>query len=683
MVKHSDTRVRGSQPAQSSFDVTRYLRGVQAALRTENRPMVLGTGGLAATALAALVLGLLGLFALSQPDMALDERQPLLGAVRLLTTLPLILLFGLIVAAWRLIPSGLSHGLALMLASLATWIGFEASADLYGEVQQNEWLELAFSSVAVLGMLICLISAARLALLERGPGERDALTGLLNREGFARRYAKLPEGTAVTLVMIDLNDLKSVNDLQGHSAGDAHIAKVARTFSSLPGVLAAARWGGDEFALLLSDDLAAARRKLSDLAIQLDEAAATPAFALGVAAVTACEPLERALALADADLYQCKEAQRLHQSQLGQHGFNLGLEAFSEQLERLDAPEAVIEEGLKMTRDLLGFKTAFFANLEGDALRPKTVIGDMRQEVTALLGSRRYGPATGVVGQAIASRQAAWADDYPAHPVALPEWTAAGLKSMVAVPVLHRGELVGLLCLMSFHAWRPVTPQTRQLLEAVALRLGHALERAESLGELRQTLEGSLLTLGVALEARDLETSGHTERVVALSRALGSALGLSENQLTDLRYGAYLHDIGKLAVPDAILLKPGKLEPGEWKLMKAHSIRGFELAQRIPSLSRGALEVIRHHHEHWDGAGYPDGISGEAIPLLARVFAVCDVYDALTSERPYKRAWSPQAALAEIGAQADRQFDPRVARTFARLQGARLRERETASAPPG
>lgn len=684
MRQRNDRVVTRRHPTGHDFQSTRWWRSVQAALHAESHPVTLGTGGLAALALTALVFVVLGFFAFSQGGVdALDERQPLLGGLRLLSTLPLILLFSLIAAAWQLVPSSLAYGLMLMLASLATWIGFEAAADLYGKMHGNEWLELAFSSAAVLGVLIYLVSASRLTMLERGSGERDILTGLLNREGFARRYAGLPEGSAVTLVMLDLNDLKSINDLQGHSAGDAHIAKVARALSDLPGVLAAARWGGDEFALLLPDDLAAARRRLGDLAVQLDEAAAAPAFALGAAAVTAGEPLERALALADADLYQHKESQRLRQTQSERSSFNLGLEAFSEQLERLDAPDEVIEKGLRMARELLGFETAFFATCDGVSLQPKTVIGERVQEATALLASSSYGSATGVVGQAIASRQAAWADDYPACPTALPEWTATGLKSTVAMPVLHRGELVGLLCLMSFRTWRPVTPQTRRLLEAVALRLGHALERAESLGELRQTLEGSLLTLGVMLEARDLETSGHTERVVALSKALGSALGLSEDELTELRYGAYLHDIGKLAVADAILLKPGKLEPDEWELMKGHSARGFELAQRIPSLSQGALEVIRHHHERWDGAGYPDGLSGEAIPPLARIFAVCDVYDALTSDRPYKRAWNPQAALAEICAQAGRQFDPGVARTFARLQGARLRERETASGPPG
>jgi putative nucleotidyltransferase with HDIG domain len=184
------------------------------------------------------------------------------------------------------------------------------------------------------------------------------------------------------------------------------------------------------------------------------------------------------------------------------------------------------------------------------------------------------------------------------------------------------------------------------------------------LAELKETHERGLLALGVALEARDLETAGHTGRVVTLAETLGRALGLEPRELEDLRHGAYLHDLGKPAIPDAVLLKPGKLTPDEWAVMKTHSVRGAEVAARIPGLNSGVLEVIRHHHERWDGRGYPDGLAGEAIPLAARIFAVCDVYDALTSVRPYKAAWAPERALKEIRAHLGAQFDPAVARAF-------------------
>lgn len=189
----------------------------------------------------------------------------------------------------------------------------------------------------------------------------------------------------------------------------------------------------------------------------------------------------------------------------------------------------------------------------------------------------------------------------------------------------------------------------------------------ERTAQVRRTFEGGLLALGVALETRDLETSGHTQRVVHLALALGQALGLPPDELDALAQGAYLHDLGKLAVPDAILRKPGRLTPEEFAVMQTHAEHGHDIALRLPSLAPGALAVILHHHERWDGSGYPCGLTGLDIPLLARMFAVCDVYDALTSERPYKRAWSHEAAVAEIAAGAGRHFDPCIVRAFMAL----------------
>ncbi|AWN22247.1 PAS sensor protein [Deinococcus irradiatisoli] len=184
---------------------------------------------------------------------------------------------------------------------------------------------------------------------------------------------------------------------------------------------------------------------------------------------------------------------------------------------------------------------------------------------------------------------------------------------------------------------------------------------------LQATLEGGLLGLGIALEARDLETSGHTQRVIHYSMQLGEALGLDPLMLSELKHGASLHDLGKLTIPDGVLLKTGRLDAEEWALMQTHAANGYEIAARIPTLPRPALDVIRHHHERWDGTGYPDRLADTEIPLLARIFAVCDVYDALTSERPYKRAWTSQAALDELRAQRGTQFDPQVVDAFLSL----------------
>ena len=179
-----------------------------------------------------------------------------------------------------------------------------------------------------------------------------------------------------------------------------------------------------------------------------------------------------------------------------------------------------------------------------------------------------------------------------------------------------------------------------------------------------QSTEHFLATLSRALESRDLETAGHTERVVNLSMRLGRALGLHPATLNSLRIGAYLHDIGKMTIPNAILLKPGAFTPEERFEMQRHSELGHRLAALIPGIPQAALAVVRHHHERFDGRGYPDQLTGEKIPILARIFSVIDVYDALVHVRSYKRAWSETEALTEIKAQAGMQFDPNVVRAF-------------------
>jgi HD-GYP domain-containing protein (c-di-GMP phosphodiesterase class II) len=180
----------------------------------------------------------------------------------------------------------------------------------------------------------------------------------------------------------------------------------------------------------------------------------------------------------------------------------------------------------------------------------------------------------------------------------------------------------------------------------------------------RRNLENSLLVMSLAMEARDLETAGHTQRVVYLAERLGRAMGITGKQLDALRQGVYLHDLGKLCVPDAILLKPYQLDTIERRIMESHVERGYELALRIPGVPKEALSVICSHHERWDGTGYPAGLRGNDIPLLARIFAVCDVYDALVSHRPYKETWTHEEAMTALQEQAGRHFDPAVLETF-------------------
>ncbi|MCC6628937.1 MAG: HD-GYP domain-containing protein, partial [Chloroflexi bacterium] len=190
-----------------------------------------------------------------------------------------------------------------------------------------------------------------------------------------------------------------------------------------------------------------------------------------------------------------------------------------------------------------------------------------------------------------------------------------------------------------------------------------------TLGELSDTYDATLRALAAALDSRDTETGGHGQRVTRLAVRLGRELGVTGAALQELERGALLHDIGKIGVPDALLRKPGPLTDEEWTAMRRHATIGAAMLDGIPFLS-DAVPLVRHHHERWDGVGYPDGLVGAAIPLGARIFAVADALDAMTSQRPYRAAMPLAAARAELARCAGSQFDPAVVAACARIPDA-------------
>jgi putative two-component system response regulator len=179
--------------------------------------------------------------------------------------------------------------------------------------------------------------------------------------------------------------------------------------------------------------------------------------------------------------------------------------------------------------------------------------------------------------------------------------------------------------------------------------------------------ETILLALAQTVEHRDPYTGKHCQRLAVSSVMLGEALGLSSQDLTSLYRGGFLHDIGKIAIPDAILFKEGKLTDDEWDVMRSHPLRGEDICRGMKSLWP-VLPIIRSHHERWDGTGYPDGLAGEEIPLVARIMQVADIFDALTTERPYKRALTPEAAFAVMEDEVRRGWrDPELVPLFASI----------------
>jgi putative nucleotidyltransferase with HDIG domain len=195
------------------------------------------------------------------------------------------------------------------------------------------------------------------------------------------------------------------------------------------------------------------------------------------------------------------------------------------------------------------------------------------------------------------------------------------------------------------------------LVEARTDQLQAALE------ELKRSYDITLEVLGEALDYKDRETEGHSKRVTAYTMAIASRMGVPKEQIETIARGAFLHDIGKMAIPDNILNKPGKLTPDEVAIMREHCHLGYKLVRKIPVLQEAA-EIVYSHQERFDGSGYPRGLKGEGIPLGARIFSIADTLDAITSDRPYRPAQTLDAARVEIEKWTGKQFDPEVVKVF-------------------
>jgi len=238
-----------------------------------------------------------------------------------------------------------------------------------------------------------------------------------------------------------------------------------------------------------------------------------------------------------------------------------------------------------------------------------------------------------------------------------------------AISLTSKGKLIGILELYIRQPFE-VDDEWRNFFKTLAGQAGVAIENAQLVNglqianlELLQAYDATIVGWSMAMDFRDKETEGHTQRVTEMTLALARMLGIPEDQMENIRRGALLHDIGKMGIPDAILLKPGLLTDEERAIMQKHPKMAYEMLKSIAFL-RPALEIPHLHHEKWDGTGYPNGLKGEEIPLPARLFAVIDVYDALTSDRPYRPAWSKEKTLAYIQEQSGKHFDPQVVKAF-------------------
>ncbi|MBI2906177.1 MAG: HD domain-containing protein [Chloroflexi bacterium] len=273
----------------------------------------------------------------------------------------------------------------------------------------------------------------------------------------------------------------------------------------------------------------------------------------------------------------------------------------------------------------------------------------------------------GPAGRAALERRVLRVDDLSGA-----EQEALGSEDFVlyyACPLVVKGEVKGVLEIFHRSALDP-SKEWWDFLDALAVQGAVAIDNAflfsdldRSNMELALAYNATLEGWARALDLRDKEIEGHSQRVAARTVDLARAVGMGDEELVQVRRGALLHDIGKIAIPDAILLKPGPLTAEEWLVVLRHPIHAYELLYPIAFL-RPALDIPYCHHEKWDGSGYPRGLKGEQIPLAARVFAVIDVWDALGSERPYREAWKEEKIREYIRSQAGEHFDPKVVEKY-------------------
>jgi len=299
----------------------------------------------------------------------------------------------------------------------------------------------------------------------------------------------------------------------------------------------------------------------------------------------------------------------------------------------------------------------------------------LRQGLKSLLEQEDYKVITGANGVEALEKMEQTTPDLILADILMPEMDGYQLFEAVrsrvewiSIPYIfltarreHRHILAGKRLGAEDYLLKPVSPE--DLLTAIRSRLGRS--RQLLLAELQESYEASLIMLANAIEVRDPYTRGHVERVMNYAQTIAEYLGWSMNEINSLRFGSILHDIGKIHISEAILCKEGKLTDEEWIEMKKHPEMGVELVKGIHYL-RPAIPVILSHHERWNGSGYPHGLKGENIPTMARIVAIADSFDAMTTERPYRKELTPQQAFDEIVSGIGTQYDPLMVDAFKR-----------------
>jgi diguanylate cyclase (GGDEF)-like protein len=515
----------------------------------------------------------------------------------------------------------------------------------------------------------------------RDEARRDALTGLANRRAFDERLERTigeaaERGREASVILLDLDDFKQINDTLGHAAGDQVLRQVG--FVLLRNVRAdeaVFRIGGEEFAIVVEAGREAARFVAERIRTALREqrrGGRLPTVSAGIAAVPVdARERNELVRKADAALYAAKWA-----------GKDRVL-AYSAEVEPAKpAPVHARPRRVLLVDDDAGLRALLRTTLEPvdlevdeaedaataagriAARRPDVVVLDVRMPGTdgvSFCRRLKADPSTRTIAVVLltgddrreteAAAESAGADAFlrkPFSPLGLlnvVERLAGGRRAASVGAAVDRpaGEQLDLYA-----------QDLRRLLE---------LERGQRI-LLQKAYREAVTALATALESKDIGTRAHSQRVQRYALELAEAVEPRLLEDPSLEYGFLLHDVGKIGIPDRILLKPAALTESEQRMMRMHTVLGEQMLGDVALLQGEGLRVVRSHHERWDGRGYPDGLGGSEIALGARIFAVADTLDAITSDRPYRRAGDWRAAVAEIERSAGAQFDPDVVGAF-------------------